>query len=561
MSNPAQPPKITLCFATKTLFLEKEGAVESMETIELVKAGQILASLASDGNTPLTGPTSRPEASADHQTALLPGPHTQLSASGDSLLATVPGYPTTTKIHNGDEETVIISITPLVTISPDQMEASLTLYPPLPKALPLQVEELAEILRQEGIRYGLNKELLLGCLEQSRKEQKIITGALIAKGSRPIAGVDSQLRFEMEIGSIPGKILGNGKIDFHERKMFISVRKGQLIATKVPATKGTPGTNVLGHPIPQQEGHDITVSGIDNASYDEKSGEVRASKPGILSVVKNTIKVCSKLTIPGDINFSTGNIEANDAVDIGGSILPGFQVNTRGDLRIGGGVRSATVTAQGNVLVQEGVGGKQTIMRVSGDLDIPFVEQATVIAGGTIIIRRQAYYSRVFAGGAIHCPEESKVIGGITMAGGNLSLGQVGSYNADPALIAAGTDGRQYLRYEAMQQEIMEKEEEIKHALQLHGHESQLPFHQSMTEELEEMKNELSRLNLAADKKADTPEELVKQLQSRTITVRGLIYAGTQLRIGNVTTVLESTIASKRFALSADMQEITPLSL
>ena len=47
------------------------------------------------------------------------------------------------------------------------MEASLTLYPPLPETPPLQVDELAELIKQAGIRYGLNREILQGCLEQS----------------------------------------------------------------------------------------------------------------------------------------------------------------------------------------------------------------------------------------------------------------------------------------------------------------------------------------------------------------------------------------------------------
>ncbi len=548
---------ITLCFATKTLFLEKEEeAVESVETIELVRPGQIIATLASDHNTPATATQSI------NNGVLIPGPNTQFSATGDSLLATIAGYPQITKKQNGNEgETVIIAVTPLVATSPNQMEASLTLYPPLPKRSPLQVDELAELLEQAGIRYGLNREILLSCLERSTAEQNIITDTLIAKGSQPIAGLDAQLRFEVEIGSIPGKIMGNGKIDFHERKMFISVRKGQLIATKVPATAGTPGTNVLGDPLSQPQGQDLTVSAVDNAAYDVESGEIRAVKPGVLSVVKNTIKVSSKLTIPGDINFSTGNIEANDAVDIGGSILPGFQVNAHGDLKINGGVRSATVVSQGNILIQEGVSGKQTTIRVTGDIDIPFVEQATITAGGTIIIRRQAYYSRIFAGGDILCQEESKVIGGITMAGGNLNLGHVGSDNAVPALIAAGTDGKQYLRYEALLQEIMEKEEELEHALQLYGHNSQLPFHLTMTEELEEMNSDLHKMNLATEKKTDTPEERAKRLRSRTITVHGQIFADTQIRIGNVTLLLETTMAARKFCLSEDLQKIIPLSL
>ena len=74
-----------------------------------------------------------------------------------------------------------------------------------------------------------------------------------------------------------------------------------------------------------------------------------------------------------------------------------------------------------------------------------------------------------------------------------------------PALIAAGTDGKQYLRYEALLQEITEKEEELEHCLQLHGHDSQLPFHLTMTEELEEMNSDLHKMNLATDKQGRHP--------------------------------------------------------
>lgn len=553
-------PAITICFATKTLFLENEGAVETVETFELVKAEQLLAyipppddksaSHAPDKNGP---PAKR--------VLLLPGLNTQLSAQGDSLLATVTGYPQIIKGHDKNNETLTISITPLITINPDQMEAYLTLYPPLPGTHSLPVEELAVLIKQAGIRYGLNSEILRNCLELSEKEQKIITGTLVAMGSHPIPGLDAILRFEMEIGSIPGKIMGDGRIDFRERRMFIGVHKGQLIATKVPATSGTPGVNVLGHPLPQKPGQDITVSVVDNACYDPESGGVHATKPGVLSVVKNTIKVSSKLTIQGDINFKTGNIEASDAVDIGGSVLPGFKVNAHGDLKIGGGVRSATVTSQGNVLIQEGVSGKQTVLRVAGDLDTPFVEQASMTVGGTVIIRKQAYYSQILAGGDICCQEDSTVMGGSTIAGGKLRLGQVGSENATPALIAAGTDYRQYLRYDILQQEITEKEDELEHCLNLHGHNSQLPFHLTMTEELEEMYHALRALNLASGEKSDSEEEATKRLRSHNIMVQRMIFAGTRLRIGNVTMELETTMKARKFALSEDLKTIiaTPL--
>ncbi len=558
-STPASPA-LTICFATKTLFLEKDGGVETVETIELVKAEQLLAYILPPDDKSAGGTPDKNKPPAK-RVVLLPGPGTHLSAQGDSLLAAVAGYPQVIKGRDKNDETLTISITPLVTISSDQMEAHLTLYPPLPGTASLTVEELTLLLKQAGVRYGLSSEILHNCLELSEKEHKIRTGTLVAMGSQPIPGQDAYLRFEMETGSIPGKVMGNGRMDFHERKMFIGVRKGQLIATKVPATSGTPGVNVLGLPLTQKLGQDITVSVVDNTCYDPTSGSVHATKPGVLSVVKNTIKVSSKLTIPGDINFKTGNVEASDAVDIGGSVQPGFKVVAHGDLRISGGVRSATVTSQGNVLIKEGVSGKGTVLRVTGDLDLLFVEQATVTVGGTVILRKQAYYSQILAGGDIYCHEDSTVLGGKTIAGGKLRLSQVGSESSSPALIAAGTDYLRYLRYDAIQQEILDKEDELEHALNLHGHNSQLPFHLAMTKELEEVHCELRALNLASGDKADSEEEENKRLRSYTIMVQRMIFAGTLLRIGNVTLELATTMNARKFALSENLDMIiaTPI--
>jgi len=553
--------RIHPCFVTRTIIQENEGIEVQVEIIELVRRGQVLANLVQTDNPPSSGKESHEKAHPPRSVILLPGQHTALSVTGDSLLASVAGYPKSLSHHTENEDTLTISMIPLVSVSHDKMEASLTLYPPLPRTPPLELNELVELLEQEGIRYGLNHEILQDCLKQSRDEQKVMHEVLIAMGLRPIPGVDASLRTEMEMGSIPGKILGDGRIDFHERRMFIGVRKGQLIATKVPATCGTPGVNVLGETIGQKEGQDLKVSVGENVLYDEQSGEIRAAKPGVLSMVQNAIKVTSKLTIPGDVNLSTGNIDARDAVEIGGSVQSGFQVNAHGDLVINGSVRSATIVSQGNVLVKEGVTGKQTSMRVVGDVDIVFIEQAAITAGGTVIVRKNVYYSRIFAGGDILCQEESRIFGGITVAGGNLRVGQVGSDNAAPALIAAGTDGKQYLRYEALHQEIVEKEDELEHSLQLHGHDSGLPFHLAMTEELEELHHELIQLNLATDKRTDSPEELAAKSRNRHIAVSGVIVAGTQIRIGNVTTVLETDVTSRKFTLSEDLQEIISLPL
>ena len=116
------PGTITISFATKTIFLEKEGAVESVETIELVKPGQLLAFLNPDDDT--KSPTPEQQKPPAKHVILSPGNHTQLSARGDSLLATVAGYPFITKTTNANEESLTISITPIV-IARDEFFATL----------------------------------------------------------------------------------------------------------------------------------------------------------------------------------------------------------------------------------------------------------------------------------------------------------------------------------------------------------------------------------------------------------------------------------------------------
>jgi hypothetical protein len=58
------------------------------------------------------------------------------------------------------------------------------------------------------------------------------------------------------------------------------------------------------------------------------------------------IKVSGKQTISRDVDFSVGNIESKDCVDIKGNVLPGFNVKTKGDLRIGGSIEDATIAAR-----------------------------------------------------------------------------------------------------------------------------------------------------------------------------------------------------------------------
>ena len=71
-----------------------------------------------------------------------------------------------------------------------------------------------------------------------------------------------------------------------------SIKEGEEIATKIPAVPGVPGKNVLGEIIEPKSGKDFRIKTLGDARYDEESLSVKATRDGVLSIVKNnTIKV------------------------------------------------------------------------------------------------------------------------------------------------------------------------------------------------------------------------------------------------------------------------------
>ena len=545
-----KPPLAQINLVPKILYQTEEITDAkncSFQTIELVHKDQALVQLTEPVKTPPRNPTE-----------LIHGKNTRLSEDKNTLLANIDGYPQFSQKTSKNITVILVEIVPLVAISKDEMAATITLYPPVKGTLELNGTLLFEILTTNKIHFGLSPDHLNTLLARCKKENTLIQNEIVARGLLPLNGKDSFLRFAIEVGPLPGKLLGNGKIDFRERKMFVGVAKGQTIATRVPATKGTPGLNVVGNEVPQTPGKDIPVKVSDDAEYDEESGIIRASHGGILSLVnENSIKVCAKQLISGNIDYHTGNIESHDAVEIGGTILPGFTVNTNGDLLLKGNARSCTINCHGNLVIKGGVIGKKCRIRVKGDADIGFIEQGKLITEGKVIIRKQAYYSRIMADDEIHCEESCKIMAGFLMSGASLNLGSVGSPNAPPATLAAGVAPQRYLRYLTMRAKLRDIEQERLLFLQRFGLTKKIPLRKSLEESIEALYQDMGRLNLVPGTSSNREGKGIEYLRGITITVHGTVFSGTELQIGNITTTLKYDATSVQFSLDMDQNSIT----
>ena len=482
------------------------------------------------------------------------GENTALSEDGTTVTALIAGYPLLIRNESGEAPSLQVDIVPLLSVSEDNMQAMLTLYPPPAGTLILDEKTLKTILHQEGVTYGIDQATLAESIAKQAVLDRPLRNIRIARGILPINGKNASLRFEVETGPIPGKILKDGTIDFRDRKIFTGVDEQQLIATRVPQTNGTPGMNVLGKIIPPQPGVDVTVKVSGDVNYLPETGRVIATKAGVLSIVNdNDIKVSAKQIIPGDVDFSVGNIESKDSVDIKGSVHSGFHIKTKGDLVIGGNVEGATLSSRANVVVRGGLLGESTKLVALGDADINFTERAEIIAGGEIIIRKGAYYSTVSGAGSILCSPESKIIGGDFCCAGNFTGGNVGSLRGGAATVAAGVDGKRYRQYKKLQAQIVDLETKLE-TLSNREKEKGLveEIKRTYTDDLQRFSSTLRKLNLIPASPKDSLNDSAFSVSTARIVIHGTAAIGTLLRIGNHTTTLDDEYSAVEFVIEGE---------
>jgi uncharacterized protein len=549
---------IEIHFISETVSVQDGEFTRDLEVSQLVRPGGLVVSIVQDDADESSSEKKKP-----HNIHLVAAENCEHSVGGQSILSTVTGYPHIDFKEDGEKHLVVVAVTPMVKIPEDRLKAAITLHTPVGDSAELKVEDLLLFLKEAGVVYGIDQRFLKKALDQANVERNPVIEMVVAHAMLPINGSDATLRMEVEIGSMPGKLRGDGSIDFRERRMFVSVEEGQLIATKIKASPGIPGKNVMGQLIPQKEGRDITVRVTEDAVFREEDLTVRALKAGVVSVVKdNTIRVSSKQSISGDIDFNTGNIYSKNSVEIGGSVKQDFVVSSRGDVMIGGDIQSAIVNSHGNLIVRGGIVGSSSSINIRGDADINFIENGTVHSGGNVVLRKSSYYSTIIADGNIAGDQKTKIVGGVVVCSGSMTAGEIGSKTAGAASITVGCDIKRYHHYQELHKQVIDLTEQTALWLQRHGPETQKSSKMiEMEQELVTAKSELASLNLIPGSPEHSMSEDFTVENDAEIIVYGEIYAGTKLRIGNVTKTIALNQNKKKFRIDKTTNTIVVVPL
>lgn len=439
-----------------------------------------------------------------------------------------------------------------VLVERDRMEASLQVVM-AQNSRPVQLEEALEKIHAAGVVNGVDRNEVQKAVERPGSR------AVIAKGSVPVNGTDARIEFHVDTERKGRPLeLEDGRVDFKDLNLFTVVAEGDLLAEKIPATTGTPGTDVLGQPVFAKAGRDLPIPAGKNVRVEDN--KIYAGISGQLQVISNKIHVSPVIEIKGDVDLSTGNIEFVGNVVVRGSVQSGFTVKADGNVEIYGSVSGGIVEGR-NVVVRMGIQGMHRgYIKAKEHVTTKFIENATVSADGDVMVNDVVLHSNVSAGRKVIVEgRRGFVAGGHIIAGEEIRAKVVGTHLAVSTELEVGVNPGLRAEYQELRKELKQSEAKLDQA------QKALNVLRNYNTELSPEKREVmlkmtkTQFNLTGQvdtmrKRVAEIELIFEEMRYGRIRVQDIVYPGVKLVIGTLVRPIRES--SKFVSFYADEGEI-----
>ncbi len=427
-----------------------------------------------------------------------------------------------------------------ITISGDSMSATMVLYKPEQTDPPVTVDEVKEALAAENVIYGIDeKEIARGV-----EEQIYVTPIKIAGGDLPKPGVSARFDYHFDTtNQRTPKEDQDGRIDYKDINFIQNTHEGDVLVTKIPPTRGTPGKNVFGKEIQGPMGRDVPFKRGANTKVSDDGMTLIATASGAIVFQKGKVSVNDVTVIRGDVDFNVGNIDCAGSVKVSGNVKTGFTIKVDGNLEVEGNVEDSTIEVAGSVYIKGGFFGEgKGILKADNDIVVKYVEGQRLEAGGTVTVGGEIINCTVTAGDNIEVKgNRGKIIGGMVRAGKSVRASVFGSDAGTKTVVFAGYNPELIARYNETVKEITRLTEDAKrikealyslYRLQMDG---KLPADKKAAlAKLETVQKAIpGSLEELGKQKAELEEKL-KQFENANVIADTIIYPGVRVQFGVV---------------------------
>jgi len=454
-----------------------------------------------------------------------------------------------------------------IELSDDKLSAFLQ-FKDCDEKLTFDLEQLEEVLKLYHVTYGVNREKLTEIVQNPKAFFKSRT--LIAAGTASINGQDGSIQHQFNYykDSKTPVELDDGKVDFKEVTTIHNVRKGQLIAQRIPAAQGIPGIAVTGEELPAKSGKEARFKLGKNVVTDSEQIALYAAIDGMISLTeRDKINVFPIFEVNGDVDYNIGNIDFVGSVVVRGRVLTGFKIKASGDIRITGSVEGADIEADGSVEISAGIlGHNKGNIRAGKRVKSSFIQDATVIAE-EVFVTQSIMHSTVRASKSVICKgTKGLIVGGIIQAGELVSARTIGNSMSTATVIEVGVLPE--LRNELVQlraqlrtlNENLDKTDKALILLDQLAAAGQLgPDKVAMRIKLNHTKKQIIEEQSAVKERIFNIEKSLEDSDLAKVEVGSTIYSGAKVVIGRYTRFIKDPVTHVRFRLTDGDIAMIPL--
>ncbi len=269
----------------------------------------------------------------------------------------------------------------------------------------------------------------------------------------------------------------------------------------------------------------------------------------------------NKLVIPGNIDYSAGNIDHDGDVLIKGDVLPGFSVKATGDIEVTGHIQDAEIISGGSVTAHAVVGGDKGRVEAAGSISLLYAENCHLHAGKDLIVADYIINCFSHAEGVVSVvAKKGQILGGQTYTTHSIQANIAGSEDGSETLLAAGYSSllqQKMSEIEAGQAENLKAIGAINKALKTLKR--IIILKKGDTPELREQVEELQGMKTWVESKVDKAlqehEATVAKIsfsQQASISIFKTIYSGTVIKFPEHKQVIKVNITSLKFQLDED---------
>ena len=300
------------------------------------------------------------------------------------------------------------------------------------------IDIVLPLVGEVPVKLNVDYEGLAIALKKSVEGKPIMF--TFVEGRKAINGQVPKVVLDYDFKVDIGRETADGKIDFKERGFVHNVNEGVKIAHYEEEIPTVDGLDIYNNIIRATYDKDECYKLGANVEVDSDEISIITTSKGVLSNANNILKVHNIIEVD-KVDLTTGNINVIGSVLIKENVIPGFTIESDGDVIVYGNITDARIFASGNLIVSAGItGGSFSKIEVKGSIYAGFLINATVeakndVIAGQILNSNVTAHNRVIAMNG-----KGAIIGGNIFAKKGVYAKVIGSSSGTPSIITVGRD-------------------------------------------------------------------------------------------------------------------------